>query len=223
LPTASPSPASAFAPHAGKARAFEAAARVHAEVEQQFAHARRNTGVTLDLTPVDDWEWPDWRVLADWFKAVLIEDDWQARSRQLPGAAFDTGVVRNLFWRDPSRSAGDPSRDDDHAKGPDRALLHVGGENFSWGLRGKDFAGVDAGLVDRRGGHASSRLRLSEPIALPVHLEDVDMMGEVIEQRAGQTLIAEYARPLVEGQIGGDDGRGARRWLNASNSSSAPV
>jgi hypothetical protein len=25
-----------------KARAFEAAARVHAEVEQQFAHARRN-------------------------------------------------------------------------------------------------------------------------------------------------------------------------------------
>lgn len=83
-----------------KARAFEAAARVHAEVEQQFAHARRNKGATLDLTPVDDWEWPDWRLLADWFKAILIEDDWQARSRQLPGAAFDTGVTRSLFWRD---------------------------------------------------------------------------------------------------------------------------
>ncbi len=89
-------------------------------------------------------------------------------------------------------------RDRRHAKGPDRALLHVGGENFSEALRGKDFArvGVDARLVDRRGGDASSRLRLSEPVALPVHLEDVDMVGEAIEQRAGQTLIAEYARPL---------------------------
>jgi len=102
-------------------------------------------------------------------------------------------------------------RDGRHAKGPDRAPLHVGGENFSWGLRGEDFSrvGVDAGLVDRRWRHSSPSLRLSEPIALAVHLENVDMVREAIEQCAGQTLIAEYARPLVERQIGGDDRRGA--------------
>jgi len=50
------------------------------------------------------------------------------------------------------------------------------------------------------------------------------MMGEAIEERVGQTLIAEYARPLVEGQIGVTIvAARSWRWLNTSNSSSAPV
>ena len=35
----------------------------------------------------------------------------------------------------------------------------------------------------------------------------MDMMREAIEQRAGQTLIAEDARPFLEWQIRRDDGR----------------
>src|SRR5699024_11225541 len=50
---------------------------------------------------------------------------------------------------------------------------------------------------------------LGEPIGLAVHLEDVDVMGEPIEERAGQALLAEGRRPLVEGQVRGDDGGGA--------------
>ena len=102
-----------------KARAFEAAARVHAEVEQQFAHARRNKGATLDLMPVDDWEWPDWRLLADWFKAVLIEDDWQVSLEAAPGRRLrhrrraQPLLARRQGGAGPSRSAGDPSRNDD--------------------------------------------------------------------------------------------------------------
>ena len=34
-----------------------------------------------------------------------------------------------------------------------------------------------------------------KPEAIAVHLEDVDMMGEAIEQRAGQPLGAEHAGP----------------------------
>jgi hypothetical protein len=37
----------------------------------------------------------------------------------------------------------------------------------------------------------------------------MDMVGEAIEQRAGQTLIAEDARPFVQWKIGCDDRRPA--------------
>ena len=50
---------------------------------------------------------------------------------------------------------------------------------------------------------------LSETVGLAIHLEDVDVMGQAIEQRAGQTLIAEDAGPLVERQVGDDDGGAA--------------
>jgi hypothetical protein len=39
---------------------------------------------------------------------------------------------------------------------------------------------------------SAPRLGLLEAIAFAVHLEDVDMMGEAIEPRAGQTLVAEH-------------------------------
>jgi hypothetical protein len=84
-----------------RATAYEAGARVHSEVEKQFAAARRKKGTTINIIPIDDWDWLDWSQLADWFNAVLCEEDWRVRLRNLPGAAFDTGVSANRFWRDP--------------------------------------------------------------------------------------------------------------------------
>jgi len=55
-----------------------------------------------------------------------------------------------------------------------------------------------------RAGTAS--LALLEAVAVAVHLEDVDVVGEPVEQSAGQALGGEHAGPLVEGQIAGDDG-----------------
>jgi hypothetical protein len=83
-----------------RATAYAAGARVHAEIEAQFAAARRRKGATLDLVPTDDWTWSDWRALAEWLKATLIDDDWRARLKNLPGAAFGEGVSRHCFWRD---------------------------------------------------------------------------------------------------------------------------
>ena len=48
---------------------------------------------------------------------------------------------------------------------------------------------------------------LPETIAVAVHLEDVDVMGEAVEEGTGRALGAEHAGPLVEGQIAGDDDR----------------
>jgi hypothetical protein len=48
---------------------------------------------------------------------------------------------------------------------------------------------------------------LLEPVALAVQLQNMNMMGEAIEQRAGQTLIAEDARPFLESKIGCYDRR----------------
>jgi hypothetical protein len=83
-----------------RATAYQTGARVHAEIEAQFAAARRRKGATLDLLPTDDWTWADWRALAEWLKSTLADEDWRARLKNLPGAAFGEGVPRNCFWRD---------------------------------------------------------------------------------------------------------------------------
>ena len=65
---------------------------------------------------------------------------------------------------------------------------------------------------------------MGEPIAFAVHFENVDMVGQAVEQGAGQPLGAEHAGPFVERQIAGHDGAPrSYRWLKTSNSSSAPV
>src|SRR6266704_6178153 len=56
---------------------------------------------------------------------------------------------------------------------------------------------------------ALALLALFEPIALAVQFEDVDVVGQPVEQRAGQPLGPEHAGPLVERQIAGDDSRAA--------------
>ena len=82
------------------ATAFKAAAQVHTEIETQFAALRRNKGVTTDAIPTDDWTWPDWRQLAEWFKATLVEEDWRARLKNMPGAALSDGACPVECWRD---------------------------------------------------------------------------------------------------------------------------
>src|SRR5215210_2007570 len=48
-----------------------------------------------------------------------------------------------------------------------------------------------------------------QAVAFAVHLEDMDVVGEPVEQGARQALGAEHRRPLVEGQVAGDQGRAA--------------
>src|SRR5260370_1667956 len=52
-------------------------------------------------------------------------------------------------------------------------------------------------------------LAVFEPEAVAIHLEDVNVVGKAIEQRACKAFGGEHAGPLVEGQIAGDDNRAA--------------
>ena len=45
---------------------------------------------------------------------------------------------------------------------------------------------------------------VSEAEAVTVHLQDVDVVGEAVQQGSGQPFRAEDLDPLVEEQIGGD-------------------
>ena len=54
-----------------------------------------------------------------------------------------------------------------------------------------------------------SFLALFQSIAIPLHFNDMDPMGESIQQRTGKPLIAEDLWPFTKGEIGGDDQRGA--------------
>ena len=40
-------------------------------------------------------------------------------------------------------------------------------------------------------------------MAFAVHFQDMDMVGEAVEERAGQSLGAEDAGPFIEGQVRG--------------------
>ena len=51
-----------------------------------------------------------------------------------------------------------------------------------------------------------STLALFEPVAVAVHFQDMDVVGEAVEQCAGQSFGAEHAGPLVERQVRCDDG-----------------
>ena len=58
---------------------------------------------------------------------------------------------------------------------------------------------------------SGSTLALRDAIAFAVHFENVDVMGEAIEQGAGQSLGTEHAGPLIEWQVTGHEGRGPVR------------
>ena len=53
-------------------------------------------------------------------------------------------------------------------------------------------------VVGSLGGWVSTLAALIEAVALAVHLEDVDVVGEAVEQRPGEALGAEHLGPLVD-------------------------
>jgi hypothetical protein len=63
-----------------------------------------------------------------------------------------------------------------------------------------------SGRLSGGSGAALRVLALLEPIAVAVHFEDMDVMGESVEQGAGKALGGEHAGPLVEGKVAGIDG-----------------
>ena len=65
-----------------------------------------------------------------------------------------------------------------------------------WGLWAHGDKG--GGLFGRA---LASRSALPEPVALAVHLQDMDMVGDAVEQRAGEALAGEHRRPFLEGQV----------------------
>ena len=73
--------------------------------------------------------------------------------------------------------------------------------------------GSTMGLVVRRRSAAWGVFPFSsalvEPVAVAVHLQDVDMVSKTIQQCPGQALGTEHLRPLVERQIGCHQGGAA--------------
>ena len=59
-------------------------------------------------------------------------------------------------------------------------------------------------------------LTVLEAVAFPVHLEDVDVMGEPVQQGACQPFGSERFGPFVERQVAGDQ-RGAALVAAAEN------
>ena len=45
---------------------------------------------------------------------------------------------------------------------------------------------------------------MAEAVAVAVHLQDMDVGGEPVQQRAGEAFRPEDRSPFVEGQVGGD-------------------
>ena len=95
-------------------------------------------------------------------------------------------------WEGPACDAACPQQAD--------AAARAGG---TCGPTGSSVGWV-VGSVRRRG---LTPAALVEPVALAIHLEDVDVVGEAVEESAGKPLGAEHLGPFVEGQIGGDQGR----------------
>src|SRR3954447_20659728 len=58
---------------------------------------------------------------------------------------------------------------------------------------------------------------LCQAVALAVHAQDMNMMREPVEQRAGQTLRAEDRSPFLERQVRCDDGRAVLVALERSS------
>ena len=64
-----------------------------------------------------------------------------------------------------------------------------------WGLWAH---GDKRGLFGRLPATGSALL---EPVAVCVHLQDVDVVGDAVEQRAGEALAGEHRGPFLEGQV----------------------
>ena len=71
---------------------------------------------------------------------------------------------------------------------------------------------AESGSAEERSGWRSGRglaglLAVFEAVAVAVELEDVDVMGQPVEQRAGEAFGPEDLGPFVEGEIRGHERR----------------
>ena len=48
---------------------------------------------------------------------------------------------------------------------------------------------------------------LFEPVALSVHFQDVNVVGDAVKERAREALACKDRGPFLTGQVGGDDDR----------------
>src|SRR3546814_10425471 len=79
-------------------------------------------------------------------------------------------------------------------------------------------AGVSCVRVDFERVSASlSGAALGQTIAVAVHLENVDMVGNAVEQCAGQTFGSQGFGPFVKRKIAGDQGDRKSTRLNSSH------
>ena len=75
------------------------------------------------------------------------------------------------------------------------------------GFRSRGGCGIQELLmVLLASGSADRTSRLFQPVALAVQLQNMDMVGETIEQCAGKTLALKDTRPFLEWEIRGDNG-----------------
>ncbi len=85
------------------------------------------------------------------------------------------------------------------------SAFFLSGSNFAraW-IDAFSFGGV---CIERSLGSAAPTFRLLEPVAIAIHLKNVDVVGEPVEQRTGEPLGAEDRRPVFKGKIGRHDDR----------------
>ena len=104
---------------------------------------------------------------------------------------------------------------DGHENGPCRGRSHVRSypqPDWPWVSAVVDFAGLwimrrfVAGLFDILPAPGAG---LPQTVAFAVHLQDMDVVRETIEQRTGQPFGAKDARPILKGQVRGHDDRAA--------------
>jgi hypothetical protein len=95
-----------------------------------------------------------------------------------------------------------------YGEGPCGAPFYIGRRSR---LGGVDFAGIG---IDGEAGFLSELLSAArsgvfQAIGVAIHLQDMNVVGQPVEQRAGQPLGPEHAGPFFEWQVGGDDRRAA--------------
>ncbi len=121
----------------------------------------------------------------------------QRRSNNRPrGGAkpYNLGTVRSLSPKSTAEVHGRVPRAARTACHGAKAVARVGGTCGPSGSSGW-----------RSGGLGFFGFALLEPEALAIHFEDMDVMGQAIEERAGEAFRSEDLGPFVEGQVGGDE------------------
>jgi hypothetical protein len=154
-----------------------------------------------------------------WFQRGLPQTSWPAM-RSGRGNRVNDGRI-------PGRGGGVQQASDGavrrQAKGPDPI-----GPLACRRLRSRSACGDPAGVgievfgsglvLLRRGSDEPTPSGLLETIAVAVHGQDADVVGEPVEQRAGQPFRSQDRGTVLEGQVRGDDGRARRSpcWTDLS-------